>query len=57
MSTTWIVYEKPDGKLEAVKSEFHRIQMDDIESAGNKIVGYPAAKTAQAAIDYMEDIL
>ena len=52
---SWIVFETASGKLKAVEWEAN--VEDDIRQAGRKILGYPAAKTAEGAIDYVEDIL
>ena len=54
----WIVYENQAGKLEAVENEHSWEQIGDIQKIpGNKIVGWPASKTAKDAIDYMEQVL
>jgi hypothetical protein len=47
----WIVYQKDD-KIEAIRSEHTREQIDNIKKTGAKIISYCAFVKKNSAIDY-----
>ena len=55
--SNWIVFEKPSGKLDAVESDHTVSQRQELDQVGFTIVGYPACKTKDDAISFMEAIL
>jgi hypothetical protein len=52
---SWIVYLTKGNKIKAVEYEFN--VEADIRTAGLKILGYPAAKTADDAVRYVEGMI
>jgi hypothetical protein len=57
MVQTYIVTEDRQGKLEAILDPHDPELKLDLWMAGKKIVGCPASRSEQEAIDYVESIL
>lgn len=53
----WIVYVTPDNEVKAVESEYNEKQIDDLKGENNVIVGFPAAKRMDDAINYITQIM
>ena len=51
----WIVYKWKD-KIDAVEYEWSFQQLFDLQRSGAEILGRPACKTKQDAIEYIEPI-
>ena len=55
MTKSWIVYEMPDGKIDAIEDD-HETAALWVFNKGYEIIGYPSAKQKRDAVDYIRSI-
>jgi hypothetical protein len=56
MIKSWIVYQTPEGKIDAIEDDHETARMW-VFNQGCEIVGYPAFKQKRDAIDYIKFIM
>jgi hypothetical protein len=54
----WIVFQNPDGELDAVKVDpNNNLQCLDLINKGNQIVGFPTQKRKNDAIEHIREVI